>query len=126
MVAMDALTVRMREYRFLKFLPDFVIKLGVECVDDLELVTASELPLVGLKPLQARRFCQLLADPTTSLVGLPLSPSGPSSSAPASAAELGSATRPSVEMRGGFSSESDRLEGGVPDCADAPDDRDRP
>lgn len=112
----------MREHRFVNFLPDFANKMGVECVDDLQLVTASDLPLVGLKPVQARRFCRLLADPTTSFGRPPPSPSAPSSSAHASAAAAGSATGPSVDLRGGTSSESDRLEGGDPAYADAPDD----
>lgn len=40
-IAVDALTEWMREHRFVDFLPDFVNMLGVECVDDLQLVTVA-------------------------------------------------------------------------------------
>lgn len=46
----------MRLHRFLDFFPLFVEKLGVEYVEDLQLVTEADLPLLGIKPVQARRL----------------------------------------------------------------------
>lgn len=56
---MDDLQEWMRVNRFAEFHSAFVDVLGVECVEDLELVTEGDLPLVGLKPIQARRFLRL-------------------------------------------------------------------
>lgn len=58
---MDALRAWMVEHRFLEFLPAFTDVLGVECVADLPLVTEADLPALGMKPIQARRFGRLFA-----------------------------------------------------------------
>lgn len=59
--AMEGLQQWMKENRFSDYFSAFVDKLGVECVDDLQLVMAADMPIVGLKPVQARRFTSLLS-----------------------------------------------------------------
>lgn len=61
--AMDALQEWMGLHRFLDYFDAFVEKLGVECLDDLELVPEADLPLVGMKPIQVRRFGRLSSAP---------------------------------------------------------------
>lgn len=56
---------------FMDYLQAFVDKLGVECIEDLQLVTAEDLPLVGLKPIQARRFARVVFQDSI-LSGAPL------------------------------------------------------
>eukprot|EP00170_Pyropia_yezoensis_P002411 contig_10106_g2415 len=58
---MEGLQQWMKENRFSDYFSAFVDKLGVESVDDLQLVMAADLPIVGLKPVQARRFTSLLS-----------------------------------------------------------------
>lgn len=57
----------MVQHRFTEFLPAFTDVLGVECVDDLTLVTEADLSELGMKPIQARRFARLVASPATAL-----------------------------------------------------------
>lgn len=80
---MEALQDWMKQNRFAEFTGAFVDKLGVECVDDLQLVTSEDLPTVGLKPVQARRFMSIQAARTSKLndtVPPPLSPRAHASS----------------------------------------------
>lgn len=60
---MDALKEWMGLHRFLDYHDVFVEKLGVECLDDLELMTEADLPLLGMKPIQDRRFVRLSSAP---------------------------------------------------------------
>lgn len=64
---MDSLRTWMVQHRFVEFLPAFTDVLGVECVDDLPLVTEADLSALGLKPIQARRFASLVAQPETAV-----------------------------------------------------------
>lgn len=43
------------------FLPGLVDELGVECVEDLQLVTEADLRLIGVKSVQPRRLLRLVA-----------------------------------------------------------------
>lgn len=83
---MDALRERMGLNQFLDFFNAFVDKLGNECVDDPQLVTEADLPLVGMKPVQVRRFVRIDSAPSLTLQQSPtllaLPAASPASSAP--------------------------------------------
>lgn len=57
----DALRAWMVEHGFLALIPALTDVLRVECVADLALVTEADLPALGMKPIQARRFGRLPA-----------------------------------------------------------------
>lgn len=57
---MEELKQWMGAHRFMEYLDAFVDKLGVACIEDLQLVTAEDLPLAVLKPIQARRFARVV------------------------------------------------------------------
>lgn len=68
------------QHRFSGFLPAVIDELGVEGVEDLQLVTEADLRLIGLKPIQTRRLLLLVAPPPAATpltaTGLPGSAGG--------------------------------------------------
>lgn len=69
--AMEELKQWMGTLRFMDYLQAFVDRLGVECIEGPQLVTAEDLPLVGLKPIQARRLARVVFQDSI-LSGAPL------------------------------------------------------
>lgn len=50
----------MGTHRFMEYLGAFTEKLSVEGIEDVQLVTTEDLPLVDLKPTQARRLARVV------------------------------------------------------------------
>lgn len=64
---MDALRAWVGEHRFQELLPSFTDVLGVECVNDLPLVTETDLTGLGMEPIQSSPFVRLVTSPGAGL-----------------------------------------------------------
>lgn len=95
---MEMVKMWVEAHRFGHLLGGLVDTLGVETAEDLHYVTEMDLHSIGAKPVQARRFVQLLAAPGTRSRILPAPPVGAACVPLAPAAQVETAGDPSLDV----------------------------